>query len=352
VVHGTGLALTVLHTLIAFTPLYDLVVGGLMGAPEEIREAGRTGLRIFLPWTWSIAYRRFQQGLLIRSGRSRYVIRGTAVRLVANLAVLAGGMLVGSLPGIVVGASAVAVGVTAEAIAVGVWVRPAREYLADAPAVEPALTLGRFTRFYVPLALTSAITLIGQPISAAAVSRMPLAVESLAVIPVIHGLTFLLRALGFSFNEVVVALLDDRDAYPVLRKFALGLGLTVSGFLALLALTPLGPIYLREVASLPAELVRLGTPGLAIVVAAPALAVALHFFQGVLVHAHRTVPITEAVLVNFTTYVGLLVLGVAYGGITGLYVALGAHTTANLTQALWLGLRSRRYRRSLISEPA
>src|SRR5207249_7860723 len=52
--------LTVLHVLLAFTPLFDVVAGALIGVPEPVREPARTGLRIMLPWTLSIAYRRTQ----------------------------------------------------------------------------------------------------------------------------------------------------------------------------------------------------------------------------------------------------------------------------------------------------
>src|SRR5512135_1621601 len=65
-----GLVLTLLHILVAFTPLYYVVVEGAIGAPKEIVEPARLGLMIVLPWTWAIAYRRFQQGVLIRFGYS------------------------------------------------------------------------------------------------------------------------------------------------------------------------------------------------------------------------------------------------------------------------------------------
>lgn len=67
---GAGLLLTGLHALVAFTPLYYTVVQGLIGAPDEIVAPARIGLMLMLPWTWSIAYRRFQQGVLIRNGFS------------------------------------------------------------------------------------------------------------------------------------------------------------------------------------------------------------------------------------------------------------------------------------------
>src|SRR5512142_972670 len=83
---AAGLLLTGLHALVAFTPLYYGVVEGLIGAPKEIVEPARIGLMLMLPWTGSIAYRRFQQGVLIRFGHSGSVGVGTLVRLSADIA--------------------------------------------------------------------------------------------------------------------------------------------------------------------------------------------------------------------------------------------------------------------------
>jgi hypothetical protein len=100
--------LTLLHAAIAFTPLFDWLAVTVIGVPEAVREPARLGLRIMLPWTLSIAYRRTQQGVLIRFGHARAVTWGTAVRLGTNALVLALGAWWGRLPGIVVGTSAVA----------------------------------------------------------------------------------------------------------------------------------------------------------------------------------------------------------------------------------------------------
>jgi hypothetical protein len=61
--------LTGLHLIIAFTPVYYFVAGSILGAPQEIIEPARIGLMIMTPWTWAIAYRRFNQGALIRYRR-------------------------------------------------------------------------------------------------------------------------------------------------------------------------------------------------------------------------------------------------------------------------------------------
>jgi len=346
--NGAGLALTLVHATVAFTPLYDVVVAGWMGAPKEILAPARLGLMIMTPWTWSIAFRRFQQGVLIRFGHSRAVAVGTVVRLATMVTVLSVGYLIGTLPGIVVGTSAVACAVLMEATVIGLWVRRVvSAHLKDRlPPAEP-LELKRFLFFYAPLALTPLITLTAQPISSASVSRMPLAVESLAVIPVLNGLSFLLRSVGFSYNEVVVALLDRPEALIRLRRFAGLIALGTTSLLLLFALTPLGSFYFATLVGLDASLDGLALRGLWLILLMPALAVGLHFFQGILVYTHRTVAVTEAVALNFAVMVLLLLAGVRYGAVTGLFVALGAHLTGNIVQTGWLWYRGQGARRAL-----
>ncbi|MBI3492052.1 MAG: gamma-glutamylcyclotransferase, partial [Acidobacteria bacterium] len=64
--------------------------------------------------------------------------------------------------------------------------------------VETPVTLKNFLHFYVPLAMTSLLVLLVQPIGSAALSRMPNALPSLAVWPVLAGLVFLVRSMGLA----------------------------------------------------------------------------------------------------------------------------------------------------------
>ncbi|RPI23595.1 MAG: hypothetical protein EHM70_22315, partial [Chloroflexota bacterium] len=169
-----GAILTAVHMLVAFTPLYYLVVEGILGAPAEIVEPARYGLMIMTPWTWSIAYRRFNQGVLIRFGHSQAVGAGTMIRLCADGLVLFAGYVIGTIPGTIVATCAVAAGVISEAIYAGIVVRPViRDQLKVAPRASDTVTLRSFLSFYVPLAMTSLLGLLAQPIGSAALSRMP-----------------------------------------------------------------------------------------------------------------------------------------------------------------------------------
>jgi hypothetical protein len=350
---AAGALLTGLHILIAFTPVYYLVVEDIIGAPQVIVEPARLGLMIMTPWTWSIAFRRFNQGVLIRTGRSQTVGMGTVIRLSANVVVLAIGFTIGTLPGIVVGSSAVACGVVCEALYVGLVVRPVlNNELKTAPPVDPALTWQAFWAFYVPLVMTSLLILLANPIGSAAVSRMPLALESLAVWPVITGMIFILRSLGIAFNEVVVALLDIPDSYPTLRRFASLLTFITTASLFIIVATPLSRFWFLQISALPAELGTMAERALWIALPLPALSVLQSWYQGAILYGQRTRGITESVVVYLLTSVVVLGLGVWSGEITGLYVGLLGLTISVATQTAWLWLRSRAVMSFLMSRDA
>lgn len=338
----TGGALTALHVLVAFTPLYYLVVEGLMGAQPDIVEPGRLGLRLLTPWTFSIAYRRFNQGVLIRFGHSQTVGVGTVVRLGADLLVLGVGYWLGNVPGIAVAAGAVACGVMSEALYVGWVVRPVLAYeLRPAPAVKDPLTLGGFLRFYIPLAMTSLLTLLSQPIGSAALNRMPQAVESLAVWLVVSSFVFLFRSLGMAFNEVVVALLDEPMSSRSLLRFTNWLAFITSLGLFLMAATPFSQRWFVQVIGLKPELAELGGQALWLAIPVPALAVLQSWYQGAILHGRRTRGITEAVVIYLLVIGILLWAGVIWGRATGVFVALAAMTISMAVQSVWLRWRSR-----------
>ncbi|MGC9356412.1 MAG: hypothetical protein ACP5GX_01010 [Anaerolineae bacterium] len=345
---GMGLLLTLIHVLVAFTPLYYFVVRTLMGAPEAIVEPARRGLMIMTPWSWAIAYRRFKQGVLIRFGYSGAVGTGTVVRLSANILVLTLGYLKGTLPGVIVAASAVATGVVAEAIYAGLRVRPVIRHRVrpEARAAEPP-TFRAFLAFYVPLALTSGLNLLVPPITSAALSRMPEAISSLAVWSVLTGVIFILRSPGVAYNEVVVALMDKPGAVQTLRRFAVILVVMTTLAILIIGFTPISTFWFRDLSALPTHLASLGRSSLKVALLLPAIAVLQSWYQGIIVNSEQTRGITEAVVLYLVVVAGVLWGGVLWGQITGTYVGLAALVIAGLAQTVWLWRRSRPALRSI-----
>ncbi|MEO5619253.1 MAG: hypothetical protein ABIS67_15900 [Candidatus Eisenbacteria bacterium] len=341
--YGLGFTFTALHGLVAFSPLFDLLARRVIGVPEEIIEPARLGMRIMLPWTISIAYRRFQQGVLIRFGESRAVTVGTLYRLAAIVAVLGAGLAIGRWPGIVVGATAVIAGVVAEAFYSAWRVRAVVEGpLRRAGAVAPPLDSRAFLHFYLPLLVTPLFMFLTMPLASGAMSRLPRPLESLAVWPAINGFVFALRSSGFAFNEVVVSLWDRPGAAAALKRFALMLSACTTAAMLVLAVTPAGAFWFSRVAGLPPALAALGAAGLLVALPLPGLSALQSLHQGALVHSRRTRGITESMMLLLAvSAAGMAAGGLLFPAAPGLWIALAGLGAGNAAQWAWLAWRAR-----------
>lgn len=345
-----GAALTLIHALVAFTPLYDLIVGDWMAVPDGVLEPARLGLMIMLPWSWGTAYRRFEQGVLIRFGHPRSVTWGALIRLGVDMLILLIGYRIGGTTGTLLAAGAIATGVVSEAIYAGWRARPVvRDQVKQEPEGEP-LTLRAFLAFYIPLALTILLGLFVQPLVSAALSRMPGALVSLAVWPVVFGLLAMFQSAGVAYNEVVIALLEEPAASPALRRFTFRLAGAITLVMLLLMSTPLLTLWLRGPTALPPELLDLARTGLWLGLLLPGLRILQSWYQGVLLYRQKTAPITESVLLLLVATGAILWGGSILRGVAGLYVAQVAITVGFVAQTAWLWWRSRAVLRALQGE--
>ncbi len=73
----------------------------------------------------------------------------------------------------------------------------------------------------------------------------------------------------------------------------------------------------------------------------PALAVLQSWYQGALLHSHKTKGITEAVVVYLIVNFATLIFGVLSGKVIGLYIGLTSFVLSTLIQTAWLWYRSR-----------
>ncbi len=351
-----GFSLTLIHLIIVATPLYHFLAHSVIGAPEEIIGPARIGLLIMLPWTWAIAYRRFHQGVLIRFGHSLTVGLGTVVRLCADAVVLALGFFWG-WPGIVVATCALSAGVLLEALYVHLTVRPTLKHeLRPAPPAPVALTTRAMLDFYIPLSLTQLLFLIAAPLGAMAMSRMPMALESLAAWPVVSGISFITKGFGGAYNEVVVTVVERPRSTLPLRRFAGILVAVSTASLLVLMIPSVAEAVFAGLLDLSEPLPSMVWTSLFLMLPGPALAVIQSYFQGVVLHSRHTRSITESVAAFLAVVALTLFAGVLWGAVTGLYVSVLAWTAGEALRTIWLWTRSAAARSQLhlrdASEPA
>ncbi len=321
--------------LVLVPPVFDLLVPGLVGVPDDIARLTYGALWILLPWPAAIGYRRFYQGLLIRDGRTRLVAVGTVVRLVGMTATALALYHATTLPGAFVGAAGLTVGVSAEAIASRVMARKSVARVLATPVGDAPLYFPAIVRFYIPLALTSLIGFAAHPMLTFFMGRAPEPIISLAVFPVVNALACLFRSVGLAFQEAAIALMGDRFRHlPELRRFALTLGLVTSAGLALVALTPLAGLWFVTVSGLTPELAAFAILPTLVLFPVPFLSVFLSLLRAVQVMAHETRPITVATILEVGTIASVFpvlseLLGVV--GVTAAAVAFLAGRTMSVS---------------------
>lgn len=342
--------LTALHLLVALTPLYDLILLRVIGVPEEVAALGRGAFLVTAPWIAGVGYRRLWQGVLIRYHRTGVVPITIALRLVVTAGLLILGYSLNRFPGVFVGSAALVGGITAAAVAAYLFVRPVvKEQLQESSREADPLSWPELIRFYVPLALTSLILLAARPVLTVALSRLPAALDSLAVWPVILSVSFLGRSIAMSYQEAAIALLQDRRSLWMLQRFARLLGLIMFVLFSIFAVTPLAQIWFHRVVGLSARLTQMARLPMLVLVLLPAVGSLISWQRGVLVSSRRTPAITRSVVVNLAV-LGLILVVLSYTvRLSGVLIAAVAYIGSVLAEWLYLRLASAKAQAWLLS---
>ncbi len=332
-----NLGVTAVQLVMLIPPVFKFIVVRLMGVPEEVAGLAHIALLIFLPWAASIGYRRFYQGILIRNNLTRRVTYGTMVRL--SVIVITGVILYSAgVKGAYVGAAAMSLAVFSEAVATRIMAASTVKMLVNKEDTENGhLNLRSISRFYYPLALTSLLSLGVHPFVTFFLGRSNMAVESLAVLPVVNSLVFVFRSLGLSYQEVNIALIGkQRQNFRLLRNYAVFLGVIVTVFITLIAFTPLADLWFIKISGLSKELADLSYLPLQIMVLLPALTVLLNFQRSLLVIQGTTGPISVATAVELTGIIGVLLVCVVFLDMVGVVGASLAFVIGKGMSTLYL----------------
>ena len=303
---GLILGTTLLLLIVLVPGVYRWLTETLLQLPAEVADLTYGALWFFLPWPSAIGYRRFLQGVLIRAGKTRLVAMGTLIRLLAMTVAALVGYLLLDIPGAWVGGLALGTGVTVEAIAARFMAaETVRDLLAEegnSAYTGRTVTYRAIATFYLPLALTSLIGLAIQPLLTFFMGRSISPVESLAVYPVVHSLSFFFRSVGFAYQDAAIALIGERfEHYRELRRFCFTLGALTTAGLALVAFTPLFQLWFTVLSGLTPELTSFALIPARIIVPLPFLSVLLSFQRAILVEGRRTQHITWASVIEVTT---------------------------------------------------
>jgi O-antigen/teichoic acid export membrane protein len=325
-------------TLIMLTgllpPVFDFITLNLIGLPKEVAILTYKASFVLLPWPAAIGFRRFYQGILISSNKTKFVALGTAVRLIsmATTALILYHLHITT--GAVTGALSLSVGVSLEAIATYLMSVNSIKNLISSNNTE-SISYLQIVKFYYPLAITSILALGVHPIVTFFLSKSRLPVESLAVLPVVNSLVFIFRSMGLSYQEVGIALIGNNfENLKKLKQFALILGISSSLALSIIAFSPLSKLWFHNISGLSELLTSIAITPTKIMVLFPALSVLISWQRSILVSSKNTKPITMASVLEISGIVFGLFITIKYFNLIGVTAAaisfLTGRTFANL----------------------
>ncbi len=336
--YGLNWLITLIMLIIIIPPIFYFLTEDLIGLPSKVSNLTHLATVILLPWPGAIGYRRFYQGVLIRNGLTRRVAYGTIIRITTMALTALLIYLFTDAAGVIVGAASISAAVFLEAVASRLMASGIiKKIMKQEGDDKDVLTYKEIYKFYYPLALTSILGLGVQPVVIFFMGQSRMAIESLAVLPVVTSFVFIFRALGLSYQEVVIALMgDDKKNFNLLRNFAFSLGAVLTIVLVLVAFTPLSDIWFRVVSGLSDNLAEFARLPLMIMVVLPFLTVIISLQRAALVSNKTTQSITIGTAIEFITIVLVLFISIKYIGLVGAVAATSSFVIGRLAANIYL----------------
>lgn len=345
--------LLVLASIIAFSPLYYLIVRDVMNIPQEVAEAARPAVWAFLLWPVPIGWRRLCQGALIKHGHPKPVGAGGIVRLGALLVSLVffGWLGTNVVP---IEPAAIAVlamlgSVTAEALAVQGWTSRIVKTMPEATPGKPPPTWADIRRFFFPLSGTAIMSTLVQPtmragIASAAVAWAAVPNSETVAVPVAAyqtawSMAFLAFGPTLSITQASIAWSASPD--PTVRergpRVILGVGLGLGGLMALFAFTPLSEWIFSTVIQAPPQTAHLAAEVARWLVPMPVLHSVSFMLRGRLIAMHKPQAVRRAQLVDLLSVIVIIQLAVApFSPLSGLLRGASAAPVAAIAYNLML----------------
>lgn len=329
-----------LMMLVLITPPVFFYLANLIGLEESVTNLTHRAIILLLPWPAAIGYRRFYQGVLILHNKTRRITYGTIVRL-GTMASTALVLYFLNITGVLVGAAALSMGVIGEAVAIRIMAHQfANRYLKQAPGLKQSntqLSYSYIAKFYYPLALMTMLTLGVHPMITFFMGKSRFPLESLAVLPVVNSLAFIFRAIGLSYQEVVITMLRRSEKnYCILRNFGLMIGCFLFIGLGLIAYTPLSEIWFYQVSGLSRELTEFSSKPIRILAFLPGLSVLLTFQWATLMYSRKTFPITWSTSIEVAMIIISLTVCVYYFNLVGAVAATVSYVIGRICANLFL----------------
>ncbi len=303
--------------ILAITPLGEFILIELMGlsqGPEVNLAVKAFYITAFLPLV--VMFRNSYHGMLTGLQKTKLIVPGTIVRLIALGILLFWAVRTESISGVIAGCLAWIIGILMEGIFVfGIIKRNYGSSHAAATEMpvrnDKKLTVKMLFKFFLPLAVTIMLTMLLQPIIQGGIARSSTPVQSLAAYGVAWTLVMFFGGPLRMMNQLAVVYAKDIDHpnWTKIKRFSLLCGIIISIMILIFSITPIGNWVLLNLIGISAEMVvRVKVTMLAFSLF-PIIRSLRESYWGLLMNRQTTSMIGYAKLINLL----FLVLGILIG---------------------------------------
>lgn len=321
----------VMLSLIAFSPLGDLVLVRLLGAPPEVAQAAREVLYILALLPFFTGLRGFCQGLIIQARRTSLVSIATGVRVVGLFGLLAIGQ--SWFSGAQLGAFALVGCVIIETIVIAIFAWRVHLPLQRGAAEK---TTAEILRYSFPLAYSSCLQQTIPLLISSILGRLPDGPLALAAFGVIRGFLFLLAGPMRNLQQVYLTLVKSAADFQVLVRFNIIVA-TGMGVVLLLAAGPFNELLIGQLLGVEAGLRHYLRLSLAACAFFPILYGASNLLRGWFAGVHQTGQLGRSTILkcSFLLLVWWPIVSLQ-PPLSGIAIGIGLLLCAETLEALYL----------------
>jgi hypothetical protein len=210
---------------------------------------------------------------------------------------------------------------------------------AEASAPErTTLTYRGILTLFLPLAATSTMMSVSTPIINAGLARLPHPETNLAAFGLAFALSILLESPVFALQQAIVAWYGGTGRIRPFLSFALGLGLIVMLFEAVIVFTPAAPFILQRLMGADHELTRPAVLALQVAILFPPLVALRNAFQAILIGRRSAGPIAWGTALRLVLLAGLVFLVAPRLGWVGPAAGMAALAAAVAVEMLFVAV--------------
>ncbi|MGE3726297.1 MAG: hypothetical protein AB7I41_12145 [Candidatus Sericytochromatia bacterium] len=297
--------LSLVFTGLCIGPVYNWLLYSVFGVNTQVAEIGRTAFLMMIAWPFVIAWRRYFQGLLIRSGDNKYIGYSSFLRLGWVIGILLIGVSL-RWNGAVLGGLALIGGVFWEALVV-TWFALRLNVVSKIEALnlpkDSTLPddLKNVAKYYMPLATTMILVWGGRALLSVMVARSLDSTVALAAWPAAWGLVLAIANATRMVQQIVISHAEQVKLSLIVR-FSFIVGFCCSLVLAFLGWTPWGETVLQLYLGQNHELLEAVHPVIFYAVLFPLFLAFQNALQGLLINYQQNW------LINLATLMGVLLM--------------------------------------------